>query len=211
MPAPHNVIVEKGEENVRRGFLNRVVRMADEKQARVTAQKAKETWQRILQSFASHPDGVQLADGLVTVVQYFSQLGFWRGYRNAKRHYIAMNAVKRTPDGRQEVHREIEKMLEENIEMPADKICERLDQLGLSASFDLKIRGKQKTILVGPGRQFCWKSVRKEDSLKNMVSRLRKRVRRERNAMAWMKLVDRAFTSDQPLRQGSGSDYEQKA
>ncbi len=108
---------------------------------------------------------------------------------------MTMNAVKRTPDGRQEVHRAIEKMLEADIGMPAEKICEQLDKIGLSASFDFRIRGKQKTILVGPKRQFCWKNVRKEDSLKNMISRLRTRVRRERNAMAWMKLSDRTFLS----------------
>jgi hypothetical protein len=89
-------------------------------------------------------------------------------------------------------------MLEADIDMPAEKICEQLDKIGLSASCDFRIRGKQKTILVGPKRQFCWKNVRKKDSLKNMISRLRTRVRRERNAMAWMKLSDRTFLFGRP-------------
>jgi len=169
--------------------------MASPEHARLTSAQASEISRRILSSFTASPDGGELADGFVAVTRYFAELGFWRGYTNAKRHYATMNAVKRTPDGRQEVHSAIEKMLEDDINMPVEKICEQLDNIGLSASFDLRIRGKQKTILVGPKRQFCWKNVRKEDSLKNLISRLRTRVRRERNATAWMKLSGRAFPS----------------
>ena len=190
-------MVEKQADKVRRSFLEGAVRITDEQHARLTSERVQKTWRRILQSFVSHPDGGQLADGLVEVTRYFSELGFWRGYKNAKRHYATMNAVKRTPDGRQEIHRAIEEMLEKDINLPAEKVCEQLDQMGLSASFDLKIKGKQKTIHVGPKSQFRWKHVRKDDSLKNMISRLRARVTRERKATAWMKLSDRAFPSGQ--------------
>ena len=189
--------MEKGKENVRKNFYEGVVKLAHAENARITEEQASEMRRRLLRSFAAHPDGGELADGFVAVVRYFSGIGYWRGYKNAKKHYAMLNASRRTPDGRQEVHREIAKMLEGDIEMPADKICDQLDQMGLSASFDLRIKGKQKTIHVGPKCQFRWKHVRKEDSLKKMISRIRTRLRRERRADAWMKLADRAFSAEQ--------------
>lgn len=137
-----------------------------------------------------------LAYGLVPITLMVCWTRYWRGYKNAKRHYAMTNAVKRTPHGREELHRAIEEMLEKNLDMSAEEICTQLDAMGLSAYLDLKIKGKQKTILVGPKHPFCWKSVRKEDSLKNMISRLRKRIRNERAARAWMKLSDQAFSSE---------------
>jgi hypothetical protein len=191
----HNVIVDKGKDHVRRGFYDEVVHQAYAENPGITSGQVNEMWRRILRSFAACPDGGELADGFVAVIRHFSALGYWRGYKNAKRHYATINAVKRRPDGRQEVHLAIAAMLKNDIDISAERVCDQLDEMGLSASFDLKIKGKQKTIQVGPQQQFSWRHVRKEDSLKNMISRMRTRLRNERKAEAWMKLADRVFSS----------------
>jgi hypothetical protein len=185
--------VEKGKKKVKRAFYARAVKLANPEHARTMAEQASEMWRRILRSFAAHPDGGELADGFVAVIEYFSGIGFWRGYRNAKRQYASMKAVKRTPDGRQEVHRAIQEILEKDIDMPAEEICKQLDEMKLSASFDLRIAGKQKTVHIGPKHKFCWASVCREWSVKRMISRLRTRARSERNAKAWMKLSGQVF------------------
>ena len=189
--------MQKKVEKIAKQFYAGVAKLAYAEDFHLTEQQATEMRRRILRSFAAHPNGGELANDFVAVIKYFSGISYWRGYKNAKKHYAMLNASRRTPDGRQEVHREIAKMLEGDIEMPADKICDQLDQMGLSASFDLRIKGKQKTIHVGPKCQFRWKHVRKEDSLKKMISRIRTRLRRERRADAWMKLADRAFSAEQ--------------
>lgn len=189
--------MQKKIEKIGKHFYAGVAKLAHPETFRHTEQQATEMRRRILNCFASCPDGSELADGFVAVINYFSGIGYWRGYKNAKKHYATLSAARRTPDGRQEVRRAIESMLEQDIEVSAEQICEQLDKMGLSASFDLRINKKQKTIHVGPGHQFCWKHVRNEDSLKKMVSRIRTRLRRERRAEAWMKLADRALaTSD---------------
>jgi hypothetical protein len=190
--------VQKKVERVAKQFYAGVAKLANIEEFRLTEQQATEMRHRIINSFASRPDGGELADGLVAVINYFSGIGYWRGYKNAKKHYATLSAARRTPDGRQEVRFAIESMLEEDIDASAEKICEHLDKMGLSASFDLRINKKQKTIHVGRGHQFCWKHVRKEDSLKKMVSRIRTRLRRERRAEAWMKLADRALQTVMP-------------
>jgi hypothetical protein len=188
--------VQKKVEKLAKQFYAGVAKLAHAEKFRLTEQQATEMRRRILNSFALSPDSGELADGFVAVINYFSGIGYWRGYKNAKKHYATLTTARRTPDGRQGVRRALESMLEEDIDMSAEKICEQLDKMGLSASFDLRINKKQKTIHVGPGHQFCWKHVRKEDSLKKMVSRIRNRLRKERRAEAWMKLADRALASN---------------
>lgn len=140
----------RGKENVRRDFYRRVVRMADAGSLRVASEQAGEMWSRILRSFAGRPDGGQLADALVAVINYFSQIGYWRGYRNAKRHYKTLGAARRAPRGRKGVHLAIEDMLEKDLGMSAEDICEGLDEAGLSDSFYLGKGEKGRTINVGP-------------------------------------------------------------
>jgi hypothetical protein len=201
---PHNVTVEKGKEKVRRGFYDGVVRMADAEHTRIASEQASEMSRRILRSFASQSDGGELADGFTAVIRYFSGIGYWRGYKNAKRHYATVNSIKRTPDGRQEVREAIEQMLEKDIDMTAKEICVQLDKLGLSASFDLpanqKLNRKAETIHIGPKfKSIDWERACTADCVKQMISRVRRRLRRERNAKAWMKLSDRALPSGRPL------------
>lgn len=178
-------------------FYAAVATIAHAESLGITEQQVAEMRRRILNIFTAHPDGEELADNFDAVIHYFSGLGYWRGYRAAKRHYTTLSAVRRTPDGRQKVHRAIEGMLVEDIHMTADEICKELDKMRLSASFDLKINGKQKTIHVGAGHQFRWKHVSTESSLKKMVSRIRTRLRTELRAEAWMKQADRAFGAEQ--------------
>jgi hypothetical protein len=162
----------------------------------ITEQEAAGMSRRISNFFATHSDGEELADSFDALIHYFSGLGYWRGYRAAKRHYMTLSAVHRTPDGRQKVHRAIEGMLVEDIRMTTDEICKELDKMRLSTSFDLRIDGKQKTIHVGAGHPFRWKHISTESSLKKMVSRIRTRLRTELRAEAWMKQADRAFSAE---------------
>jgi hypothetical protein len=189
--------MEKGKEKIRRDFYGGVVRWADAKHARITSEQASEMSGRILRSFASQSDGGELADGFVAVTRHFAELGFWRGYKKAKKHYAALNSVPRPPYGRRDVHLTIEKMLEEDLEMSAEEICKRLDKEGLSDSF-YPTKGKQKVINVGPFRgkvEHKWVDVYKDDFVKGMISRIRTRLRNERRAGAWTKLAGRVFSS----------------
>ena len=201
-----NTGVDRKKEKIAKRFYAAVATIAHAESLGVTEQQVAELRRRILDLFTAQPKGDELADSFDAVIHYFSGLGYWRGYRAAKRHYATLSAVRRTPDGRQEVHRAIEGMLEENIRMTVDEICEELDNMRLSASFDLKRNGKQKTIHVGPGRQFRWKDVSTESSMKKMVSRIRTRLRTELRAEAWMKQADRTFASEPTLLQPSLSN-----
>ena len=203
-PAQNNGVDKKREKIAQRYAA--IATIAHAESLGVTEQQMTEMRRSILDFFTAQPNGDDLADSFDAVIHYFSGLGYWRGYKAAKRHYATLSAVRRTPDGRQEVHRAIEGMLEENIRMTADEICEELDSMRLSAAFDLKRNGKQKTIHVGPGRQFRWKQVSTESSLKKMVSRIRTRLRTELRAEAWMKQADRTFASEPALLQPSLSN-----
>jgi hypothetical protein len=209
--AENDCVSEKQKEKIAKRFYAAVATIAYRESLGVTEQQVTEMRRRILDFFTANADGDELADSFDTVIHYFSGLGYWRGYRAAKRHYAALSAVRRTPDGRQKVHRAIEGMLEEDIHMTADEICEQLDKMRLSASFDLKRNGKQKTIHIGAGRQFRWKDVSTESSLKKMVSRIRTRLRTELRAEVWMKQADRAFASEPTLLQQSLSNPPKQA
>jgi hypothetical protein len=153
---------------------------------------------RILQSFAAHANAVELAREFETVLRYFSAIAYWRGYRHAKKHYADLNSVKRTPDGRQEVRGAIEEMLEKDLDMPTKEVCAQLDRLGLSASFDLsakqKLNKKAKTIHIGPKfRSYSWVQACKAGCVKQLISRIRTRLRKERSAETWMALSQRAL------------------
>lgn len=169
--------------------------MAKANHSEITPSQANEIWSRILDSFAWRPEGRELADGFVALIRYFSQLGFWRGYKNAKRNYQTLNAIRRTPRGREKLRLVIEQILEKEIDSPAEKICQRLDDERLSESFFVRTGGKQRIVTVGPFRgkmERSWVSMCRENCVKGMISRIRTRLRKERTADAWMKLAERA-------------------
>ena len=157
---------------------------------------------RILAALESHPEGKALTKGLVGMIAYFSAIGYWRGYKDAKRHYAVLSASDRTPRGREEVRRAIERMLEKNLGMSAEEICNRLDLLDgqhvdtrrFSAAFDIMRGGKQKTLKVGASYGRPWRGMHKERCVTMMISRIRKRSKRERNARLWMQKAEKAFT-----------------
>lgn len=186
---------------VRQDFRDAIAKIANSKQAEVVAKQADEMRPRILQAFKNCPDGSELADGFVSIIKYFSAIGYWRGYKAAKRHYAKMNSVRRTPDGRQRLRAAVETMLAADLKTPTTEICEQLDRLRLSASFDLpanqKRNQKPKTVHVGPTRSgtiHCkWVQVSKDAFVKGMVSRIRTRLRDERRAKAWTELSDKVW------------------
>lgn len=184
-------------EKVREGFYIGVAKLAHPEKFRLKVQQAMEMRRRILSSFASRPDGGELADGFVAVIEYFSGVGYWRGYKNAKKHDATLNSDQRPPRGSEKVRLAIQEILEQQPKLPTKGVCELLDKKGLSESFEFK-KGKQRFLNVGRHRgkvQHSWVSVCRENCVKKMISRIRTRLRRERNADAWMKLADGALES----------------
>ena len=153
-----------------------------------------ELGRRIVASFESHPEGKNFRIGWTAMVSYFSALGYWRGYKDAKRHYAVLDPTDRDPNGRGKVRRAVVKMFEKNLTLSAKEICERLDEMDgqhldarrLSASFDTRIDKKQKTVHVGYAHGRPWSKVHREPYVKMMISRLRRRVKAERYAKEWM-------------------------
>jgi len=187
--------------------------MADSKQAEIIAKQAAEMRPRILQSFKNCPDGAELADGLIAIIKYFSAIAYWRGYKHAKKHYAALNSVKRTPDGRREVRRAIEQMLEREIDMTTKEICAQLDKLGLSASFDLepkqKLNRKRNILHIGPRlRSVSWLQACDAGCVKQMISRIRTRLRKERRAQTWMALSQRALPKPQDTKPDGNAAHQ---
>ena len=182
---------------VREGFYIGVAKLAHPEKFRFKEQQATAMRRRILSSFASRPDGGELADGFIAVIEYFSGVGYWRGYKNAKKHYATLNSDQRPPRGGKKVRLAIQEILEQQPQLPTKGVCEQLDEKGLSESFEFK-NGKHRVLNVGRHRgkvQHSWVSVCRENCVKKMISRIRTRLRRARNADAWMKLADRAFAS----------------
>lgn len=176
--------------------------VADKEKLQQFETLAMEMSRRILASFESHPDGAAFRVGWVAMASYFAAVGYWRGYKDAKAHYAVLGATDRTPRGREQVRCAVEQMLEKNIEMSTEAICDRLDTLDreqvdghrFAAAFDTSSGGKQKTIRVGQIYHRRWARMHKEPCIKMMISRLRVRIRRERRAQAWMEKSEKAFT-----------------
>lgn len=206
---------EEKKKEAKKDFRDAISAIASTKQAELFAKRGAEMRQRILQSFKNRPDGSDLADGFVTVIRYFNAIGYWRGYKNAKRHYADMNSVRRTPDGRQRVHAAVERMLSADVKKPTTEICEELDRLRLSASFDLpanqKRNQKERIIHVGPMRssgtiKYKWVQASKDTFVKAMISRIRTRLRDERRAKAWMELSDKVWRDSPHEESTQGKD-----
>jgi len=192
-------VEKRKKKNLREGFYIGIAKLAYPEHLRLTEQQASEMRRRILDSFGSRPDGAELADGFVGVVSYFAGIGYWRGYKNARKHYARLRSVARPPRGSEHVRFAIEEMLMRQPHLSTEEICDLLDTKGLSDSFELK-KGRKKVLNVGPHRgrvERSWKSVRRENCVKRMISRIRSRLRRERTAEAWMKLADQALSSKQ--------------
>ena len=192
--------MQKKVEKIAKQFYAGVAKLAHPEHLRLTEQQATEMQRRILNSFASRPDGGELADDFVAVIKYFSGISYWRGYKNARKHYATMHSISRPPRGSKHVRLVIEKMLVQQPNLSTEEICDLLDTKKLSDSFELK-KGKKKVLNVGPCRgkveTHSWASVCRDDCVKRMISRIRSRLRRERTAEAWMKLADQAFSSKQ--------------
>jgi hypothetical protein len=163
---------------------------------------AMEWNRRILETFNTHPEGEHYRVGLVGLVAYFSALGYWRGYKEAKWNYATLDAAGRTPHGRERINREVSKMLEDDLRMTAKQICQRLDEMdeespdprAYALSFDTVVGKKQKSINVGHDYKNSWATMHREPAIKMMISRIRDRIRKEKNAAEWMKKAETALT-----------------
>lgn len=197
--AARNIGVQKKKvEKVAKKFLAGVAKLAHPEHLRLTKQQASEMRCRILDSFASRPDGGELADGFFAVVNYFAGIGYWRGYKNARKHYATIQSISRPPRGSKNVRLAIEEILEKQRNLSTKEVCDILDKEGISESFEPKKR-KQRYLNVGPHRggmvEHSWVSVCREDCVKRMISRIRSRLRRERTAEAWIRLAEQALVT----------------
>jgi hypothetical protein len=191
-------VEKRKKKGLREGFYIEIAKLAHPERLRVTEQQATEMKRRILNSFASRPDGAELADSFVAVVSYFAGIGYWRGYKNARKHYATIQSISRPPRGSKNVRLAIEEILEKQRNLSTKEVCDILDREGLSESFEPK-KGKQRYLNVGPHRggkvEHSWASVYSEDCVKRMISRIRSRLRRERTAEAWIRLAEQALVT----------------
>lgn len=173
--------IPRGERNVR-DHIFRLIWQADPDQGRV----ATEAFRKILNSFQGRENGRELADGLTEIVDYYTLLGYWRGYREAKRHYEAMEKIDKTPADRTRVAKFVEQIFRKNPDTSTKDVCKALDESGLSAGF-----GKDE--FFGPrigarkaNDEEKWVEGCTEQAVVQWIHRIRKWVKIEKLASAWL-------------------------
>lgn len=136
------------------------------------------------------PKGVSTSD-LDGALNYYIRSSFWQGYANALTHRAVESASHRDPHGRRTLRDAIAKELSRDPDISVLKICRKLDGIGLSARFTYQGKG----LLVGPryAHQAKWADVHDEPCIKMVISRLRRRARREAVARQWVRTGKKVF------------------
>ena len=127
-------------------------------------------------------------DLLLTNVSF---LFYRRGYKDAEHHRNALNPVRRTPERHQEFNRAVTKMLEQDIEMEIEKICAKLDRLGVTGDF--KIRGETEE--VGP-QYWPWSQTPIPGAISEAIERIRTRITHENYARERQSLLSISTKKD---------------
>lgn len=171
----------KGKDKVRAHMFSMIWK-ADPDKGRV----AREAARRILNSFRDRSDGRELADNLIEIVNYYTLLGYWRGYREAKRHYQITLKSHKTPADRKGAERIVAGVLRRNQNASTKDICKTLDESGVSGGFGREDyfgprRGAQQAKL---GER--WVDGHAEQAVVQWIYRIRKRVKTEKVANAWL-------------------------
>jgi hypothetical protein len=172
----------KGRNEVRQQIFS-VIWRADPDQSRLSAEARR----RILQSFQGREDGRELADGLIEMVDYYTLVGYWRGYRDAKRHYDTTLKRQKTPADRRYAERFVASMIRRNPDAATKDICKALDEVGISAGFGRHDYfgpriGTRKADVASR-----WIDGHAEPAVRQWIHRIRKRVRTEMHATKWLK------------------------
>lgn len=141
----------------------------------------------ILNSFGSRKDGRQLADNLTEVVDHFTVLGYWQGYRDAKRHYETTLKSHKTPADRKNAERIVAAVLHRNEAASSKDICKALDQAGVSGGFGSADFFGPRMHEREARRGEKWIDGHAEQALVQWIYRIRRRVKTERQASAWLK------------------------
>jgi hypothetical protein len=147
---------------------------------------AREAVRRILNSFRERADGGELADSLTEIIEYFVVIGYWRGYRAAKRHYEITMKSHKVPADRKNAESVVAAVVRENEAASTKDICMALDKAGVSGGFGSsdhfgpRIRAKEAK------RGERWVDGHAEPAVVQWIYRIRKRVKTERRANAWL-------------------------
>jgi len=137
--------------------------------------RAHEAQQRIMSG--STLDRAELVSELSVLFNYVGCMLYRRGYRDAEHHRRAINPVHRTPKIHQEFNSVVTKMLEQNIEMGVEEICEELERRKVEGTFDVDGRGED----FGPtGVKWTEKPIPR--SVEMAIVRIRANVRRKSRA-----------------------------
>src|SRR5208337_1075947 len=171
----------KGKDNVRAHIFS-MIWAADMEKGSVVHEAVR----RILNSFSERSDGRELADSLTEIIDYYVVLGYWRGYRDAKRHYQITMKSHKIPADRKNAERIVAAVLRANEAASTKNICMALDEAGVSGGFGSsdyfgpRMRAKEAKL----GER--WVDGHAEPAVVQWIYRIRKRVKTERQANAWL-------------------------
>jgi hypothetical protein len=147
---------------------------------------ARNARRRILISFGGREDGRELADGLIEIVDYYTLLGYWRGYRDAKRHYQTTLKRKKTPADRKGAQRVVMSLLRRNEDATTMRVLKALDDAGVSGGFGDEDYFGPRIGTSDAKKGERWIDGHGEQAVVQWIHRIRKRVKTERLANAWL-------------------------
>lgn len=129
----------------------------------------------------------RLAQAFYLLSQFYMNWGYWTGYLDAKRHYDESRKKQRTPTDRREAAKIVERMYRRNPESSTKDVLKKLDEANVSGFF-----GGGKYFGPRGGKQKAkpaenWVEALDEQAVIQWMYRSRKRVRKELEAMAWLK------------------------
>ena len=136
-------------------------------------------------------DDENLREEIDLLLTNVSFLFYRRGYKDAEHRRNALNPVRRTPERHEEFKRAVTKMLESDIEMKIDKICEELDRLGVTSQF--RIGGGTEE--VGP-HSWPWSHRPIPGAISQAIERIRTGTRRENYARERQSLLSLSTKKD---------------
>ena len=130
---------------------------------------------------------MRLAQAFYVLSQFYMNWSYWIGYLDAKGHYDESHKKKRTPLDRTEATRIVESMYRQNQGVSTKDVLEELDEANVSGFF-----GREKYFGPRGGKQKKklgekWVEALDEQAVIQWIYRSRKRVRKELEAMAWLK------------------------
>lgn len=138
--------------------------------------RAHEAQQRIMSG--STLDRTELVSELSVLFHYVGNMLYRRGYQDAEHHIRAINSVQRTPKAHKTFNRAVTKMLDKNIEMTVEEICEELERRKVRSAFDIDGRSED----FGPNG-VAWTEKPIPNSVKMAIRRIRSNLRRKSRAL----------------------------